>query len=231
MSVRLALDPCVLRRRRVLPVFALVALLALPVAARASTITFNFEGTAQVIQTAGGGFGLGTLGETVSFTGSFVLDDTDLNTGAGDPTGTWGIYGCASCTLPVMTLNISGGPTVTWSTVQGTVLAVPANPSLFQVDAPGPPTGYTYGPLYIGMTYAAGTFTDDSLPSMFMFTPALTGNQVRLSLSDGQGQFLGLVGQLTDPTAATVPEPATLTLLGAGLVGIGVRVRRRSKRA
>jgi hypothetical protein len=49
-------------------------------------------------------------------------------------------------------------------------------------------------------------------------------------LSINPGQIASLTGDIVSAQQTTIPEPATLLLLGTGLAGVAARVRRRKAR-
>lgn len=208
--------------RQLTIVAATVVALVVPAATDGAPITFTFQGTA----TAGGNglFGV-NVGDVVNFTGSFTVDDTDL-----DPLASVGIYGCGSCASPAFTVSsasLNGGSPLVWSDAR--VLVMPGS-NLLQVYATGtPPAGLGSAEFTFSLVYPAGTLLDDSLPSSLMVS-LLEGNLVRSTLSNSEGTlFVGLLGELTDPSTAPVPEPASLLLLGTGLVVAAAKARRRQK--
>jgi hypothetical protein len=205
-------------------VAATVVALVVPAATDGAPITFAFQGTTTVFG-GSGLFGL-DVGDVVSFTGSFTVDDTDLDT---DPNlGRYECGGCASPAFTVSSASLNGGSPLVWSDAR--VLVMPGS-NLLQVDATGtPPAGLGSAFFTFSLGYPAGTLLGDSLPSSLMAS-LLLGNQVRSTLSDGT-LTVGLLGQLTDPnTAAPVPEPASLLLLGTGMVVVAARARRRQEQA
>jgi Protein of unknown function (DUF642)/PEP-CTERM motif len=71
-------------------------------------------------------------------------------------------------------------------------------------------------------------WTDESLP--FTATSASTVVSF-IGETDSAGEFIGLDNVSVNPAApASVPEPASMALIGVGLAGIGVIRRRRSAR-
>ena len=82
----------------------------------------------------------------------------------------------------------------------------------------------------IPFAVSAGTFNttilSTSLPALPLGAFSIAGT---LGLSLAAGQTLSLPSSLSFAVGAPVPEPGTITLLGAGLLGIAILLRRRSK--
>jgi hypothetical protein len=81
---------------------------------------------------------------------------------------------------------------------------------------------------FSGVTITGATVNGSST---FLGSPAISivGNKIFLNysgLNTGNGATTSIIDVTT--AASGVPEPSTLTLLGAGLLGLGFRYRRRS---
>jgi hypothetical protein len=75
------------------------------------------------------------------------------------------------------------------------------------------------------LTAASQIFTTLSL----YFTSPLTNAGGTISFTSATGSFLGSIRGSGGTVAARVPEPGTLSMLGAGLVGLAL-IRRRGQR-
>jgi hypothetical protein len=83
------------------------------------------------------------------------------------------------------------------------------------------------GILWDGFVYAVGTGTSDT----FRYASVIHGGPGAL-INDGDDEINGLMGlqaDFTPPPTSSVPEPATLLMMGSGLIGMAF-MRRKLKR-
>lgn len=163
---------------------------------------------------------VGTLGiqplgaSSVNFsagTGSYSMQDTFLSAGTGDFSGISGLG------------KIDGA--FSFSTSVGGVVNPQTSPSLMFGS-------YTFTPSWAETTSYTSTGSGSSLSQAFSvyFRGEIPGNSnaasYTLSCNSTGGSAFTCAGTLATP-AASLPEPATMAILGAGLAGVGL-IRRRA---
>jgi len=206
--------------RSMLFVGALACAFVAPIAVNAAPVTFYFTGVVEAVAPM-----LATEFSVLeSVVGSYTFESTTMDSDPSDPTS--GIYDNA---ISAITVTFGGDYTVTEGSDNAIFSGNDAPNDAYAVFLTNPtaPTiaGLNLGVLFFGIVDTDATgFTSDAL---LLIPPSFSEFE---NFSSG-AIFLGNPNQSVNfrlTSLTLIPEPATLVLLGMGLIGLAMTARRRS---